>query len=248
MSDSDVILVTGANTGLGLEILKSLCRSSNTYHILVGCRTPSKGEAAIHEVKKEYPSTSSTLSVVQVDLASDDSLKKAIETISSQHGRLDILVNNGGAAYDYEIESGATSIRDGFNKSWDTNVTGTHVLTTFAVPLLLESSNPRLIFMTSGTSAITETESAPTEALKRINLSPPKGWPKEKAMNPITSYRSSKSGLNMLMRDWTRILKNDGVKVWCVSPGWLATSLNGFTPEQLKKVRSRRVQPWFAAC
>ena len=237
MPDHKVILITGANTGLGLEIVKSLCRSATGYDILIGCRDPSKGEAAIHDVKQQYPSISSTLSTIQIDLASDHSLEQAIHSISTQYGRLDILVNNGGAAYDKEIQSGTVSIRDGFNKSWDTNVSGTHVLTTHAIPLLLKSADPRLIFMTSGTSTLTETESSANEMLKRINASPPKGWPKETVMNPVTAYRSSKTGLNMLMREWTRILKNDGVRVWCVSPGFLATGLNASEPEQLKKVR-----------
>jgi NAD(P)-dependent dehydrogenase (short-subunit alcohol dehydrogenase family) len=33
--------------------------------------------------------------------------------------------------------------------------------------------------------------------------------------------------MNMMMREWTRILKEDGVKTWCVSPGFLATGLGG---------------------
>lgn len=56
-------------------------------------------------------------------------------------------------------------------------------------------------------------------------------------MVPLTAYRSSKTGLNMLMREWVRILRNDGVKVWCLSPGFLATGLGGAGPEALKKVR-----------
>ena len=55
-------------------------------------------------------------------------------------------------------------------------------------------------------------------------------------MNPITSYRSAKTGLNMLMREWYRLLKNDGVKVWAISPGFLATGLGGIGAETLKKV------------
>ena len=238
MSAPKVLLITGGNTGLGLEIVKSLCRSLTNYDIIIGCRKLSSGDAAIEEVRKEYPSTSSTLSTVQVDLASDDTLEKAVETISSKHGRLDALVNNGGASFDNQIQSGALSIRDGWNKSWDTNVTGTQVLTTLAIPLLLKSSDPRLIFMASGTSSMTETEQHDTEISKRINGSPPNGWPKENMALNTTSYRSTKTGLNMMMREWNRILKNDGVKVWCVSPGFLATGLGGVGAERLKKVRN----------
>ena len=40
----------------------------------------------------------------------------------------------------------------------------------------------------------------------------------------------------MLMREWVRVLGNDGVKIWAVSPGFLATGLNDSTPEKLKAV------------
>jgi len=40
----------------------------------------------------------------------------------------------------------------------------------------------------------------------------------------------------MMMRQWHRILLNDGVKVWAVSPGFSATGLGGVGPEVLKKV------------
>ncbi|KAI4209371.1 MAG: hypothetical protein LQ351_007703 [Letrouitia transgressa] len=242
MTDSKVILVTGANTGLGLEIVKSLCSSSVKYDILIGCRDPSKGDTAISGLRQQFSSTLSSLSVIQVDLTSDDSLQQAVDTISSKHGRLDILLNNGGATFDPAIASGSLSIREGFNRSWDVNVTGTHVLTTLAIPLLLKSADPRLIFMTSGTATLTETTILDKEPQKRINASPAAGWPKDgTGMVPIMAYRSSKTGLNMLMREWVRILRNDGVKVWCISPGFLATGLGGAGPEVLKKVRSRWV-------
>ena len=41
----------------------------------------------------------------------------------------------------------------------------------------------------------------------------------------------------MMMREWTKMLKEDGVKVWGISPGFLATGLNNIGPEQLKKAR-----------
>ncbi len=241
MANKTVVFITGANTGLGYEVVKALYKSNNPYDILLGSRNVSKGNDAISAIQKETPSSSSTITTIQVDIESDSSIQKAFDTISTSHDHLDVLINNAGAQFDLQVQDGKMSIREAFNKSWDVNVTGTHVLTTYFVPLLLKSQDPRLMFITSGTSALSETEKFDYPPLARLNTAPAAGWPKEKQMNPITSYRSTKTGLNMLMREWTKTLKEDGVKVWAVSPGFLATRLGGEGSErgeQLKKVSS----------
>lgn len=239
-SDKKIILVTGANTGLGYEVIKALYATDVPYELVIGTRKVSSGDEAIATLKTEVTSSPSTLSTLQVDLASDDSLEAAVKTLADKYGRIDALINNAGASFDGHLRDGKMSIREAFNASWDTNVSGTQVLTTLAVPLLLKSSDPRLMFMTSGTSSIAETEpenwGALAHMLGRINASPEMGWPKAKELNPITSYRSAKAGLNMLMRDWVRVLKADGVKVWAISPGFLATGLGGVGKEQLLKM------------
>ncbi|KAI1803937.1 NAD(P)-binding protein [Daldinia bambusicola] len=235
-SEKKVVLVTGGNTGLGFEIAKALCQSETPYEIIIGTRTVSKGEDAIATLRKEYPQSASSLSVLQVDLDSDASLETAIETIENQYGQLDALVNNAGGSFDMPIQEGKMTLREGFNATWDLNVSGTHVLTSLAVPLLLKSSDPRLLFVTSGTSTLTETEHTTHPNLIRLNASPPAGWPKPKVGLTATAYRSAKTGLNMLMREWYRILKNDGVKVWAISPGFLATGLMGVGADKLKQM------------
>jgi NAD(P)-dependent dehydrogenase (short-subunit alcohol dehydrogenase family) len=237
-AEKKVVLLTGANAGLGFEVIKALYKTEQAYELIVGCRTISKGEAAIESITREIANSPSTLSVLEVDLSSDESISKAIQQIEQDFSRLDILINNGGAGFDREILSGNMTVRQAWNISWDVNVSGTQVLTTAAIPLLLKSADPRLMFVTSGTSTMTGTENLTSPASQRINSSPPAGWPKPEQINPIESYRSTKTGLNMMMRQWYRILLNDGVKVWAISPGFLATGLAGIGREQLLKVRT----------
>ncbi|KAK4962977.1 hypothetical protein LTR10_000604 [Elasticomyces elasticus] len=235
MAAKQILLITGGNTGIGYEVVKALYAASTPYEILMGSRKIENGEQAIEELKQEVKESSSTVSVVQADVCSDESLEKLVSDIESKYGKLDVLINNAGAGFDGQIRDKKMSIREAFNASWDTNVSGTHVLTTLAMPLLIKSSNPRLLFVTSGTSSLIETELM--EGIHgRINAAPDAGWPKSGQLNPLTSYRSTKTGLNMLMKEWDRILRNDAVKVWAISPGFLATGLGGVGSDVLKKM------------
>ena len=234
-----VILITGANTGLGLATVKVLSQSSTAYQILIGSRDGQKGQDALKAIKTEVPDTSCTLFVVQIDVTSDESIRKAAEHVSTQYGRLDVLVNNAGGAFEAGDQAETMSVREMWNKTWDVNVSGAHVMTETFVPLLVKSTNPRLIFITSGTACLTETENMADPIHVRINAAPAAGWPKDPKIASLAAYRSCKTGLNMMMREWCRVLRNDGVKVWAVSPGFLATGIGGVGPEALKKLGAK---------
>ncbi|KAH6668760.1 hypothetical protein B0J14DRAFT_674252 [Halenospora varia] len=229
MAENSILFITGANTGLGLETVKSLYQSTETYTILLGGRDLGKAKAAAEEVQKESSGSSSVIYPVQIDISSDESISKAFDHIKEQYGRVDTLINNAGTQLDQQLQAGKISMREMWNQSWDVNTTGTYILTHTFVPLLLKSSDARLMFITSGTSTLTESDNL---ALA-VNRSPPKGWPKEAFALP--AYRSTKTGLNMMMREWHRVLKEDGVKVWGISPGQLATGL-GSGQEANKKM------------
>lgn len=247
-SEKRVVLITGGNTGIGFEVAKALYSSKTSYEVIIGSRSVGNGENAIALLKKDTPGSSSSLTTILVDISSDESIVKAREKISSRFGRLDILVNNAGAGFDRKIQTGEMTIREAWNASWDTNVSGTMVITSEFIPLLLKSSDPRLLFVTSGTSTLTETQNFETTAMARINASPAAGWPKDAQFNPIATYRSAKTGLNMAMCEWHRILKNDGVKVWAISPGFLATGLGGVGVENLKKASTAIGSAWVNVC
>ena len=104
---------------------------------------------------------------------------------------------NPGAQFDPQILAGTMTMRQVWNASWNVNSVGTQIMTATFAPLLLKSHDPRLLFMTSGTSTLTGTENL---ALP-INKVPAAGWPKTTLTRlNIPAYRSSKCGMNMMMR------------------------------------------------
>jgi NAD(P)-dependent dehydrogenase (short-subunit alcohol dehydrogenase family) len=225
--DRTIVLITGANTGIGFEVVKALLQSERHYHIFLCGRDYQKAEKAVETAKTECSSASS-VQPIQLDVEDDESITAACKTVAEKFDKIDVLINNAGASFDQEVPKGTMTIRQAYNKAWNVNVAGAHVVTETFLPLLLRSSDPRLIFNTSGLSSLHDSSDVDNP---RYTV-PPAGLPKE---GLSMSYRSSKAGLNMQMVEWARVLKNDGVKVWSVAPGLLATGLGG-DPALLKKI------------
>ena len=227
MGSQKIVLITGANDGIGYEAVKALLESDKAnYHVLLGSRSLDKGKAAVERLHEEVPKTDNTVEVIQLDVTSDESIQKAFEHVEANFGHLDSLINNAGSSFDIEYIHGKVGLRECFNKAYDVNVSGAHVTSYIFTPLLLKSSDPRLLFI-AGLSQITVASQKyfPTPPL-------PAGWPKQVGFETI-GYRSSKTALNMVMLDWNHKLKADGVKVWGVGPGMLATNLGGLGPEKV---------------
>jgi NAD(P)-dependent dehydrogenase (short-subunit alcohol dehydrogenase family) len=145
-----VIIVTGANIGLGLETAKQLS-THNAAHIYVACRSQDKAEAAISSIKREIPSAC-PLSFLELDLASFDSVKAAAADFNNKESRLDILVNNAGIMM---VPEGLTKER--YEIQFGTNVMGTALFTQLLLPKLRDTAeiNPqtRVVILCSAAHA-----------------------------------------------------------------------------------------------
>lgn len=92
-----VVLISGANTGIGYETVRALVgQTARAYHVFLGSRSVPKGEDAAAKLRAEFPDSESTVQVVQLDVSSDESIAAAVETVRTTMGYLDVLINNAG--------------------------------------------------------------------------------------------------------------------------------------------------------
>ncbi len=134
------------NTGLGKETIDQLAKHDPS-HIYLAARTPSKGEAAVADVKKATPSANVTF--LPLDLASFDSISFAAKEFTAKSERLDVLLNNAGVM---ALPPGTT--KEGYEIQFGTNHIGHALLTKLLLPTMLSTaqqpgSDVRIVNLTS---------------------------------------------------------------------------------------------------
>jgi NAD(P)-dependent dehydrogenase (short-subunit alcohol dehydrogenase family) len=130
-------VVTGANSGLGLEAAKAL--AGKGAHVILGARDPARGAAAATEVEAH-----GSAELLRLDLADLADVARAATLIASRHERIDLLVNNAGVM----ATPHRTSV-DGLELQMATNHLGHFALTGRLMPLLLAAPDPRVVNVSS---------------------------------------------------------------------------------------------------
>ena len=136
-----IVLVTGANKGIGFGIAKHLGRSG--WQVIIGARDEQRAEKAISELKSLGIDV---LGWVNIELADLASIESAAKEVAGKYPELSLLVNNAGIPGDMGVTSGNTALSD-IRATIDVNFIGTFALTKALLPLL-ERNNGRIVNVT----------------------------------------------------------------------------------------------------
>ena len=199
-----VVLVTGANKGIGFEVSRELGRAGFT--VLLGARDHARGGEAAATLRGEG---------LDVRFASAD-LNHAAESgaalakqIGEEFGHLDVLVNNAGMIDPGDGPASSVSL-EALRRTFETNFFGTVALTQPLLPLLRAAERARIVNVSSGLGSLA------------INSDPNSPFYHAK----VLAYNASKAALNMFTVGLAYDLRDTGIKVNSACPGYVATDLN----------------------
>jgi NAD(P)-dependent dehydrogenase (short-subunit alcohol dehydrogenase family) len=198
--NNKVVLVTGANKGLGKEITRQLAFQG--YTVLVGARDVASGKVVADALSAE----GCDVRAVRLEVTSSDDIASLVSYINTNFGRLDVLVNNAGIALEWDA-TGTTAER--FRKTLEVNLVAPWALTEALTPLLSKSTDARVINQSSILGSIATCDNA---------------WD-QMAGFFTPGYSTSKAGLNMLTVIQSKSLAAKKIAVAVAHPGWVKTDL-----------------------
>lgn len=208
-SNKPLILITGANQGLGYAATKILA-DSGRYHVILACRSAAKGEEAIARLAAENPAVdASALTPVTMDVTDDASIAAARDAVAARFGHLDVLVNSAG------VNGVTPERRDGLRASYrhvfEVNVFGPAATTAAFLPLLRASPrrDRRVVNVSTG--------------LGQIGVALADDTIYGAARLPLPEYRCSKAALNMLTAVGAATCRAEGIAFVAVCPGHTRT-------------------------
>ncbi|KAH7101378.1 hypothetical protein BKA62DRAFT_703584 [Auriculariales sp. MPI-PUGE-AT-0066] len=206
--EGKVVIVTGANVGIGKETAKQLvAKGAKVY---VGARDSAKAEAAITELRATQPL--GTLEFLHLDLADLPSVKRAAEEFLIKESKLDILFCNA-AVMTPPLD---LLTKQGYDLQWGTNVLGHYYLIKLLMPAILAAHEPRIILTSSAASATGKID---------FDAMDDKVSGARTKKSTIGLYSQSKLGDVILSKELTRRFADKGVVSLSLNPGGIDTEL-----------------------
>jgi NAD(P)-dependent dehydrogenase (short-subunit alcohol dehydrogenase family) len=202
-------LVTGANKGIGFEAARGIAKAG--YVVLLGARNPTTGRQAADTLISD----GLDVRFVELDVTRMETIAAAAARIEADFGKLDVLVNNAGIADPHDGPPSRVSV-DVVERVVRTNFLGAVAMAQAMLPLLRKSDAGRIVNVSSDLGSITR-HGDPAWKYGQVK---------------VLGYCASKAALNMFTVQLAFELKDQGIAVNSVNPGFTATDLNAHRGQQ----------------
>eukprot|EP00041_Stephanoeca_diplocostata_P019412 m.418964 g.418964 ORF g.418964 m.418964 type:complete len:349 (+) comp21297_c0_seq1:361-1407(+) len=209
-----IFMVTGANSGIGKEITSYLASKGGKVYMV--CRSQDRANKARQDIVDQHASASGNLEILIGDVGLREDVVRVMEEFSSKETKLDALVCNAGA-----LLNELTLTKEGLETTFACHLLfGSYLLTQLALPVLHKSTEPRVIYVSSGGMYNTK---FPSWA-KAVGIDE-KGGQHAKCYDGQLAYAYAKRGQVLLAEQLTKQHAESGSNVQFVSchPGWTDT-------------------------
>ncbi|MEO0900137.1 MAG: SDR family NAD(P)-dependent oxidoreductase [Bacteroidota bacterium] len=198
-----VYIVTGANSGVGLETTRQLIKQG--AHVVMACRRVEAGE----EVAQTFADLKGSHEVIRCDLADLESVRNFVGTFLSKYDKLDGLACNAGMV---NMESSPRFSKDGFEITMAASYFGHFLLTELLLDILKKSAPSRMLILSSVVHAGSPNNRHKVH-LDDLNY-------ENRKYNNFDAYGEAKVAVVQYAMELADRLKGTGVSTYSIHPGW----------------------------
>ncbi|KAL0066809.1 hypothetical protein AAF712_006210 [Marasmius tenuissimus] len=207
-----VILITGSNSGIGYDLVQILASKPEKHIVYLAARNGSSGKEAQAKLRSEH--NLDNVKFVQLDVNNTQSIESAKDIIEKEEGRLDVLVHNAGIGLMTENQNASTVDLSVIRNTMETNFYGVIQTTQTFLPLIQAAAaqnGPKPVILLISTDMASNAHQARPNSILHV-----------------TAYNTSKAAANSYIIALSHELRNEGILVNSVTPGFTSTKLNGF--------------------
>jgi len=209
-----VVVITGGNSGIGLETARGLAERGAT--VIIGCRSKERGDKAVKDIIRTTKNTN--VEYMTVDLLSLQSVRQFAEDLERKVDKIDILVNNAGM-FDNRNERNFTRSKDNLEITLQTNHLSHFLLTNLLKTQLAAAGNARVVNVSSQANVGGWID------LENLN------YEKEDVKTSRLTYHKSKLMNIMFSKELAARWNDIGVTSYSLHPGFVRTNIfNDFPP------------------